>query len=146
MIEIRPIREQDLPETLHLLQQLSPGLFFGSNIEEHWNKFDSNPQIQGLVAYDSNLGCVVAFGCLYIQIKIRGGLVASIEDIVCDVKFRRKGIASMLVEELKTIADRYGCYKVTLQCATTNIQFYEKCGFYTDGSNMTFIPSKSSQK
>lgn len=146
MIEIRPIRKKDLTETLHLLQQLSPGLFFGNSIDEHWNKFESDPQIHGLVAYDLNSGSVVAFGCLYIQVKIRGGLVASIEDVVCDSNFRRKGIASRLVEELKVIAIRNGCYKLTLQCATVNIPFYENCGFSTDGSNMTLIPDKGSQR
>jgi hypothetical protein len=33
-----------------------------------------------------------------------------------------------LIEELVRVAKQQGCYKVILDCAESNVAFYEKCG------------------
>lgn len=63
---------------------------------------------------------------------IRGGAsVGHIEDVVVDAQFRGKGLGRRLIDALTDEARRRGCYKVILDCAESNVAFYERCGYAT---------------
>jgi glucosamine-phosphate N-acetyltransferase len=82
---------------------------------------------------------IVSTGTVFIEPKlIRGGKsVAHIEDIIVHEKYRYKGIASAVIEFLKTYAKENGCYKIILNCRDSVKPFYEKCEFSQNGSQMT---------
>jgi glucosamine-phosphate N-acetyltransferase len=42
-----------------------------------------------------------------------------------------------MLSKLVSIAKEKKCYKVTLDCADTNVTFYEKCNFEKRGNQMT---------
>ena len=42
-----------------------------------------------------------------------------------------------IIQVLSDICDRYERYKITLDCAETNVRFYEKCGFARKEVQMT---------
>lgn len=63
---------------------------------------------------------------------IRGGAFAGhIEDVVVDAQFRGSGLGRRMVDALTDEARRRGCYKVILDCAESNVPFYERCGYAT---------------
>ncbi|GAB0496816.1 hypothetical protein MMPV_008137 [Pyropia vietnamensis] len=63
---------------------------------------------------------------------IRGGAsVGHIEDVVVDARFRGKGLGRRMMDALTDEARRRGCYKVILDCAESNVPFYERCGYAT---------------
>lgn len=63
---------------------------------------------------------------------IRGGASAGhIEDVVVDAQFRGTGLGRRMVDALTDEARRRGCYKVILDCAESNVPFYERCGYAT---------------
>ena len=52
-----------------------------------------------------------------------------IEDVVVDLTYRTYGIGSLLINKAIEIAKEYNCYKITLDCAEKNVNFYKKNGF-----------------
>lgn len=81
---------------------------------------------------------IVACGTLVVERKfIRGcGKLGHIEDIVvCDDQ-RGHGLGKVMLQQLKDLAIREGCYKITLDCDVKNEIFYGKCGFETKGLQM----------
>lgn len=82
---------------------------------------------------------IVATGTVFIESKIihGGKSVAHIEDIIVHEKYRCKGIASVILESLKTYAKDNGCYKIILNCNDFVKSVYEKCGFSQKGVQMS---------
>jgi hypothetical protein len=52
---------------------------------------------------------------------LQGGVYSDCVTDVCWLRCR-------LIDELVRVAKQQGCYKVILDCAESNIPFYEKCG------------------
>lgn len=63
--------------------------------------------------------------------------LAHIEDICVKKEHRDQGIGKYMLSKLVTVAKEKKCYKVTLDCADTNVAFYEKCNFEKRGNQMT---------
>jgi glucosamine-phosphate N-acetyltransferase len=63
--------------------------------------------------------------------------LAHIEDVCVAESYRRKGVGKLLLHKLLDEAKAHKCYKVTLDCATTNIPFYTACGLEVRGTQMT---------
>lgn len=85
-------------------------------------------------------GRIVAAGTLLIEKKFirQCGSCGHIEDIVVDSAQRGKNLGKVLLQALRTMAiERFGCYKVILDCEEGKVQFYEKCGFKEKGRQMT---------
>ena len=55
--------------------------------------------------------------------------VGHIEDIVISDSYRKQGLGKQMIDHLVHIAKLSGCYKVILNCAMHNVDFYKKCGF-----------------
>ena len=71
-----------------------------------------------------------------IESKIRGESAGHIEDIVVDNKVRGKRIGVDLIKELVKIAKEKRCYRVTLFCDESLVNFYDKNGFEVSGTAM----------
>ena len=52
-----------------------------------------------------------------------------IEDIVVDSEVRGKMIGVSLIKELIKVAENKGCYRITLFCKETLVNFYARNGF-----------------
>ncbi|CCH43876.1 putative glucosamine 6-phosphate N-acetyltransferase [Wickerhamomyces ciferrii] len=83
---------------------------------------------------------VVATGMIFIEEKLihTGGLVGHIEDIAVRNDQQGKKLGKFLIEELKTIGQKAGVYKIILDCDPKNEGFYEKCGFKNAGIEMQY--------
>ena len=63
--------------------------------------------------------------------------LAHIEDVCVKKEHRGQGLGKYMLSKLVCIAKDKKCYKVTLDCADTNVSFYEKCNFEKRGNQMT---------
>jgi len=74
---------------------------------------------------------VVATGTIFVERKFvhLNGLVGHIEDIAVDGNQQGKKFGLRIIQALKYVGVKTGCYKVILDCSQKNIPFYEKCGF-----------------
>jgi len=134
-MKIKPIEEKNMMEVIDLLDKnLSP---FKPDINEYkkiWNLYSSQTNVYSLVAIIDKK--IIGYGSITIELKIRGGQMGHIEDIVTHPQYRRQNIGKAIVSELVTIAEKKGCYKVALQCKEHNIQFYKKCNHEISGISM----------
>jgi glucosamine-phosphate N-acetyltransferase len=103
---------------------------------KHIQEINSIGQI--IVGIESKSETIVCSGTIMIEPKIiHGGRPAGhIEDIVVLEKWRNKGIAKELLDQLKTIAIENNCYKIILDCNDQLVPFYEKSGFSKKGIQM----------
>lgn len=83
-----------------------------------------------LIIEDKETGKVVASGTLIFEYKFihECGVAGHIEDVVVDASYRGQQLGKALIRRLVSLAEQEGCYKVILDCAQNNVEFYEKCG------------------
>lgn len=117
---------------IELLSQLTSAPQLTS---DEYRKLLAEIRAQGsriIVVENHQTGTIVASGSLLIERKlIRGGAkVGHIEDVVVHDSCRGKGTGRLLLDHLIAAAKLANCYKVILDCAESNVAFYEKCGFY----------------
>ncbi len=55
--------------------------------------------------------------------------VGHIEDVVVNKKYRSHGIGALLIRKAIEISKQFDCYKIILDCAERNCEFYSKFGF-----------------
>ena len=126
-VKFKKVDEKYLDEIFLLLQQLTKIDYSNRSKIDCWNKFTSNNSNNGVVGIYKNR--VIAYGNIVIENKIRGELAGHIEDIVVDKKMRRKNIGIKLINKLVKIGKKKGCYRVTLTCDNSLVNFYEKNEF-----------------
>lgn len=78
---------------------------------------------------------IIGTGTIIVEPKlIHGGKsVGHIEDIVVHKDYRKKGIATNIVNKLLEL---YHCYKVILDCKDDLVDFYKLAGFEKYGNQM----------
>lgn len=65
------------------------------------------------------------------------GFVGLVEDVVVSQTHRGQGVGKLLVWNAVEFAkNNFSCYKIILDCDSTNIDFYQKCGFYQHETQM----------
>lgn len=133
-IEFRKVERKDLGEVFLLLQQLTEIDYSNRDEEDCWNKFNSNTSTNSIVGIVNNK--IIAYGSLVVENKIRGEAAGHIEDIVVSKNVRGKNIGVRLIEELIKIAKNKKCYRVTLFCKESLINFYNKNNFKVNGVAM----------
>eukprot|EP00766_Chilomastix_caulleryi_P003442 gnl/Chilomastix_caulleri/4524.p1 GENE.gnl/Chilomastix_caulleri/4524~~gnl/Chilomastix_caulleri/4524.p1 ORF type:complete len:147 (+),score=62.10 gnl/Chilomastix_caulleri/4524:323-763(+) len=92
-----------------------------------------------LVAIDETDNIVVGSASLIIEPKLIHGCASAghIEDVVVLDCCRGTGLGKKIIGQLVAIASQKGCYKVLLDCAPHNVQFYAKCGLEEHGMMMS---------
>ncbi|ELR15248.1 Nacetyltransferase [Acanthamoeba castellanii str. Neff] len=71
------------------------------------------------------------------------GSCGHIEDVVVDSTYRGKNLGLKLIQHLRDIGERLGCYKIILDCSEKNVPFYERTGFTKKEVQMVcYIPQK----
>ena len=132
-MEFRRITATDLTSLLELYKQLDPD---DENTAEHsktvWGEIENNPDIQYFGAVDD--GKVVS-SCyaVYIPNLTRGNRgICFIENVVTDQAYRKRGLASRVLDMAIAFAKERHCYKAILQSGISRTEahrFYEKMGF-----------------
>ena len=133
-MEIRLVEKKDMIEVIDMLQSISN--FYPENeiIETIWGEFSKQPNNFSFVYIKSNY--IVGYGSVTIEMKIRGGKLGHIEDIVVHNDYRGKGLGKEIINHLTQYAKKSNCYKVSLSCKDQNVKFYQKCGFEISGITM----------
>jgi len=135
-LKLRPLRRSDYYRGFFdVLGQLT--VVGNGSPQEFEQRFDDIKKLAELrtqyiiVIEDELRQRIVAIGSIFIEKKFTHHLskCGHIEDIVVDARYRRFHLGKVIVEQLKEIAQKEGCYKVILDCAEKNIEFYRKCGF-----------------
>ena len=126
-IHFRNIQRKDLDEVFVLLNQLKETDISKIDRDKAWNDFISNTSSNSIVGIYNDR--VVAYGSVVVENKVRGEVAGHIEDIVVDSKVRGMMIGVALIKELIRVAKEKKCYRITLFCKESLINFYARNGF-----------------
>lgn len=123
----RNIEKKDLDQVFVLLNQLKQIEIDTIDKDKAWSDFINNTSSNSVVGLFNNK--IVAYGSVVIENKVRGEVAGHIEDIVVDSEVRGKMIGVSLIKELIKVAKNKGCYRITLFCKETLVNFYGRNGF-----------------
>ena len=123
----RNIEKKDLDQVFVLLNQLKQIEIDTLDKDKAWSDFINNTSSNSVVGLYNNK--IVAYGSVVVENKVRGEVAGHIEDIVVDSEVRGKMIGVSLIKELIKVAKNKGCYRITLFCKETLVNFYGRNGF-----------------
>ena len=123
----RNIERKDLDQVFLLLNQLKNMDISTVDKDKAWSDFINNTGSNSVVGLYNDK--IVAYGSVVIENKVRGEVAGHIEDIVVDSEVRGKMIGVSLIKELIKVAKNKGCYRITLFCKETLVNFYARNGF-----------------
>ena len=133
-MEFRRLTVSDLASLLELYKQLDADDAEAS--EEHsrqvWKKIENNDDIRYFGAVDGGR-VVSSFYAVYIPNLTRGNRgICFIENVVTDKEYRKRGLASRVIDMAISFAKDRHCYKAILQSGVSRTEahrFYESKGF-----------------
>tara|TARA_B100001027_G_scaffold128844_1_gene89047 strand:+ start:248 stop:670 length:423 start_codon:yes stop_codon:yes gene_type:complete len=123
----RNIEKKDLDLVFVLLNQLKQIDIDSIDKDKAWSDFINNTGSNSVVGLCNDK--IVAYGSVVVENKVRGEVAGHIEDIVVDSEVRGKMIGVSLIKELIKVAKNKGCYRITLFCKETLVNFYGRNGF-----------------
>ena len=123
----RNIEKKDLDQVFVLLNQLKQIDIDNIDKDKAWSDFINNTGSNSVVGLYNDK--IVAYGSVVVENKVRGEVAGHIEDIVVDSEVRGKMIGVLLIKELIKVAKNKGCYRITLFCKETLVNFYGRNGF-----------------
>ena len=123
----RNIERKDLDQVFLLLNQLKNIDTSTVDKDKAWSDFINNTSSNSVVGLYNDK--IVAYGSVVVENKVRGEVAGHIEDIVVDSEVRGKMIGVSLIKELIKVAKNKGCYRITLFCKETLVNFYARNGF-----------------
>ena len=123
----RNIEKKDLDQVFVLLNQLKQIDIDTIDKDKAWSDFINNTSSNSVVGLYNDK--IVAYGSVVVENKVRGEVAGHIEDIVVDSEVRGKMIGVSLIKELIKVAKNKGCYRITLFCKETLVNFYGRNGF-----------------
>jgi len=126
-VYFRNIEKNDLDQVFILLNQLKETDITNIDKNKAWTDFIKNTSSNSVVGLIDNN--IVAYGSVVIENKIRGEVAGHIEDIVVDSSVRGKMIGVALIKKLIEVAKIKNCYRITLFCKESLINFYSRNGF-----------------
>ena len=136
-MEFRRLTSSDLTSLLDLYKQLDADNNECSAVqsEEVWKKIESNDDIQYFGAVDDGKVVSTCYA-VYIPNLTRGNRgICFIENVITDKDYRKRGLASGVIDMAIAFAKDHHCYKVILQSGmarTEAHQFYKSKGFNGD--------------
>jgi len=135
-VVVRRASDADWDDLLSLLSQLHPAEAAlnpaSQDIRESWRQIKTEPKRALLVA-EIGGRLVGTIDCFVTANLTHGGRpYATIENLVVDAAYRRRGVGAALVAAVVSRAQSARCYKVQLLSNRTRREarsFYEKVGF-----------------
>lgn len=133
-MEFRKLTVSDLPSLLELYRQLDENdeqCSFEQN-KRAWDEIEENSNIQYFGAIDDGKVVSTCYA-VYIPNLTRGSRgICFIENVVTDKEYRKRGLASKVIDMAIAFAKEHHCYKAILQSGTSRTEahrFYENKGF-----------------
>ena len=126
-VYFRNIEKNDLDQVFILLNQLKETDITNIDKNKAWTDFIKNTSSNSIVGLIDDK--IVAYGSVVIENKIRGEVAGHIEDIVVNHSVRGKMIGVALIKKLIEVAKNKNCYRITLFCKESLINFYARNGF-----------------
>ena len=133
-MEFRELRVSDLPSLLELYRQLDPDdeACPAEQSGRTWKEIEDNGNIRYFGAVDDGRVVSTCYA-VYIPNLTRGNRgICFIENIVTDREYRKRGLASRVIDLAIDFAKEQHCYKVILQSGNARTEahrFYTGKGF-----------------
>ena len=133
-MEFRRLTGADLTSLLELYRQLDADddQSTPEQSEKVWMQIENDPNIQYFGAIDNGKVVSTCYA-VYIPNLTRGNRgICFIENVVTDQEYRKRGLASKVIDMAVEFAKEHHCYKAILQSGITRNeahQFYENKGF-----------------
>ena len=133
-MEFRRLTGADLTSLLELYRQLDADddQSTTEQSEKVWMQIENDPNIQYFGAIDNGKVVSTCYA-VYIPNLTRGNRgICFIENVVTDKEYRKRGLASKVIDMAVEFAKEHHCYKAILQSGITRTeahQFYENKGF-----------------
>ena len=133
-MEFRRLTASDLVSLLDLYSQLDANEreYSIDQSKEVWKEIEADDNIQYFGAIDDGKVVSTCYA-VYIPNLTRGNRgISFIENVITDKEYRRRGLASRVIEMAIAFAKDRHCYKVILQSGMTRMeahQLYESKGF-----------------
>ena len=133
-MEFRRLTGADLTSLLELYRQLDADddQSTPEQSEKVWMQIENDPNIQYFGAIDNGKVVSTCYA-VYIPNLTRGNRgICFIENVVTDKEYRKRGLASKVIDMAVEFAKEHHCYKAILQSGITRNeahQFYENKGF-----------------
>lgn len=134
---IRRLDKNDYERFLFLINQFRETYFTEKDFILTLDKIEKNSEIW-IIEIDNK---IIASATIIFEHKFIFDIscLAHIEDVIVDSNYRRKGYGKILINYLTEIAKKNNCYKITLDCNDTNINFYNACDFERRGNQMSLL-------
>ena len=137
-MEFRKLTVSDLPSLLELYRQLDENddqCSFEQS-KKGWDEVEDNSNIQYFGAIDDGKVVSTCYA-VYIPNLTRGSRgICFIENVVTDKEYRKRGLASKVIDMAIAFAKEHHCYKAILQSGMARTEahrLYENKGF--DGTS-----------
>lgn len=133
-MEFRRLTCADLTSLLELYRQLDADddQSTPEQSEKVWMQIENDPNIQYFGAIENGKVVSTCYA-VYIPNLTRGNRgICFIENVVTDKEYRKRGLASKVIDMAVEFAKEHHCYKAILQSGITRTeahQFYENKGF-----------------
>ena len=127
---IRRAKISDIPRLCELMTQLgSNNLPNPSKVRDKFNYIINSPDYYVVVWSTNEILLGSATILLEHRFSTTKSIVAHLENVIVDEKYRKMGYGSRLIKNCLEFAKRAGAYKVILNCSEENVRYYEKLGF-----------------
>jgi len=132
MVEYGILMEHELLSLLELYQQLNTDDVMDEITSKNIWKNIEKQDIKYFVAKENGKIIASCYICIIPNLTRSGKSIGFIENVITDIKHRRKGIGKTVIENAIQYAKDKKCYKVLLQSGKKRIDahlFYESLGF-----------------
>jgi ribosomal protein S18 acetylase RimI-like enzyme len=132
---VRALIDTDYAQFLELIRDFRDTTFTEDEFKETLRNINATSDI--LVLEIS--GILVATGTVFYEQKFifNRAVLAHVEDVCVKKEYRRQGYGTLIIQSLLERARTNRCYKITLDCASSNVDFYTACGFEVRGHQMS---------
>lgn len=137
---IRRAESNDLHGIFRCISQMAS---YKPSVEQHQliaERFFSQDWVHAVVAVHRGSHFpdqVIGFASISFEMKIRGGVIGHVEDVVVDGRWRRRGVGKALLDALQEESLRRNAYRIYLECSESSSDFYVSCGFVRSGLSMS---------
>jgi len=122
----------DYREYLELINEFRPTSF---TVEQFEKTLAAIQRSGNIWVYEENGQLLATATVIYEHKFIMNTCVyAHVEDVCVRSSHRRKGIGQRLMRHIIDVSRH--CYKITLDCADSNVAFYQSCGLERRGNQM----------
>lgn len=134
MTIFRKVRKDDYLQFLLLLRDFRDTIF---TEEQFQTTLDTISLTSDIIVIEED-GELVATATLLYETKFihNISMVGHIEDVCIKKSHRGKGLGKQMIDYVAQLAKKKNCYKVTLDCDDSNVEFYQKCHFEKVGNQL----------